>query len=344
MIIYSAGKWARLALAQRARSVPVSIGHEGPSIPAATRRRRLLAGNPVEIGTDVRPDVAGRLGGVNAVTARRWADDQGTVWFAARLIDATCEQVAERVLMDYERAGPEWRRGYPGDTPHLERAWENFSACIDRVLRQAARLEPVPWRDALRELCQRTVGQPVSWWLAGSTALAVRGAPIEAGDLDVVCTAGDAVTLGELFSDSLIEPVTTGSADWLGQWLGRAFWGARIEWVGGVNPLVDDPEPCDFGPEAARRLEPVQFEDWQILVPPLDLQRAVNQRRGLTHRVAMIDALAGLSPAGRQQALRKPRIGREGHGEATPLEPPVLSSDGIVLFGAADHQRLRSAG
>jgi hypothetical protein len=30
-----------------------------------------------------------------------------------------------------------------------------------------------------------------------------------------------------------------------------------------------------------------------IPVRPLDLQRAVNQRRGLTERVAMIDALAG---------------------------------------------------
>ena len=32
----------------------------------------------------------------------------------------------------------------------------------------------------------------------------------------------------------------------------RLINGTRIEWVGGVNPFVDDPEPCDFGPEAAR--------------------------------------------------------------------------------------------
>jgi len=230
---------------------------------------------------------------MDAVTTRRWADDQGTVWFAAGVSGGTYERVAERVLMDYERAGAEWRRGYPGGTAHLERAWENFSACMERVLRQAARLEPVPWRDALREVCQRTTGRPVSWWLAGSAALAVRGAPIEPGDLDVICDTGDAVTIGELFSDSLIEPVTRGPMDWLCEWQGRAFWGMRIEWAGGINPAVDDPEPCDFGPEAARRLEPVRFEDWQILVPPLELQRVVNERRGLTHRVAMIDALAG---------------------------------------------------
>ena len=49
--------------------------------------------------------------------------------------------------------------------------------------------------------------------------------------------------------------------------------------------------PADFGPAAAARLQTVAFEDWMIRVPPLDLQRAVNQRRGLTERVAMIDAL-----------------------------------------------------
>jgi hypothetical protein len=238
---------------------------------------------------------------MNVMTTRRWTDDQGTVWFAAGLIDDALEEVAARLLMDYERSGAEWRRGYPGDTPHLERAWENFSACLDQVLRQAARLDPVPWRDALRELCLRTDNDrssgdqpaPIQWWLTGSAALAVRGAAIEPGDLDLVCGAGDAVALGELFSDSLIEPVAPASADWLSEWWGRAFWEARIEWVGAVKAWVDEPEPCDFGPAAAKRLEAVQFEDWQILVPPLDLQRAVNRRRGLASRVAMIDALLG---------------------------------------------------
>ena len=224
------------------------------------------------------------------------------MWFAVDSVGAECEVAAEHLLMGYQRAGSEWRRGYPSDAPHLERSWENFTGCIELVLRQAARLEPIPWRDALRELCQRTGGsgeagagagdRPVRWWLTGSAALAVRGAPIEPGDLDLVCDSADAVALGELLSDALIEPVVPSSADWLSKWWGRAFCGARIEWVGGVKADVDEPLPCDFGPQAARRLETVRFEDWEIEVPPLDLQRAVNQRRGLSDRVAMIDALS----------------------------------------------------
>jgi hypothetical protein len=213
------------------------------------------------------------------------------VWFAVSGIGAELLPAVPHLLMGYERHGGEWRHGYPAGTPHLEQAWENFAASIEPILRQAAGLEPVRWREALRELCHRTAGQPVAWWLTGSAALAVRGAPLEPGDLDLVCGPADAIALGELFTDAIVEPVAPAAGDWLSEWWGRAFCGARIEWIGGPKPWVDDPDPCDFGPVAESRLETVRFEDWPVRVPPLDLQRAVNCRRGLADRVAMIDAL-----------------------------------------------------
>ena len=114
---------------------------------------------------------------MSALATRRWPDE-GTVWFAVGEIGPELAEAARRVLMGYEHTGPEWRRSYPVGAPHLEQAWQNFARYIEPVLRQAARLDPIPWRDALRELCQRTSGQPVNWWLTGSAALAVRGAPI----------------------------------------------------------------------------------------------------------------------------------------------------------------------
>ncbi len=149
----------------------------------------------------------------------------------------------------------------------------------------------VPWREALRELCDRTGGGQLGWWLTGSAALAVRGAPIEPGDLDLVCTTEEAIWLGEVFADALIEPVAKSGAGWISDYWGRAFWAARIEWIGGPKPAVDKPLPSDFGPVAASRLQTVRWESWPIRVPPLDLQRAVSQRRGLIDRVAVIDAL-----------------------------------------------------
>ncbi len=132
-------------------------------------------------------------------------------WFAVGGLGPELAGPAERLLMDYERHGDEWWHGYPAGTPQLERCWENFSEWAPAMLRQAARLDPVPWREALRELCDRT-GGGVGWWLTGSAALAVRGAPIEPGDLDLVCTAEEAVRLGEVFADAVVEPVAKPAA------------------------------------------------------------------------------------------------------------------------------------
>jgi hypothetical protein len=130
----------------------------------------------------------------------------------------------------------------------------------------------------------------VDWWLTGSAALAVRGAAITLHDLDLIVAGPDSCRAGDAFLDSLIEPVARG--EWhLSEWWGRAFAGARIEWAGGVTAAADEPEVTDFGWTAAAALETVRWQDWDIRVPPLALQRAVSLRRGLDPRAAMIDDL-----------------------------------------------------
>jgi hypothetical protein len=227
---------------------------------------------------------------MTAITTRRWTE-AGTTWFAVGGVGPELAASAEGVLMDYQWDGGEWRRGYPADTPGLDSCWQNFARSAELMLRQAARLEPVPWRETLHELCRRTSGRESSWWLAGSTAVAVRGASIEPGDIDLVCSGEGALRLGAIFADALIEPVAYDSGSFLGDYWGRAFLGARLEWVGAPKAEVDSPAPTDFGPVAAARLETVTWEGWPLRVPPLDLQRAVSQRRGLTARVALIDTL-----------------------------------------------------
>ncbi len=129
------------------------------------------------------------------MTTRRWTE-AGTTWFAIGDVAPELVGPAEDVLMDYQRNGNEWRHGYPADTPGLDTCWQNFANCAELMLRQAARLEPVPWRETLYELCRRTSGQESGWFLAGSTALAVRGARIEPGDIDLVCSDQGAVRTG----------------------------------------------------------------------------------------------------------------------------------------------------
>lgn len=227
---------------------------------------------------------------MTAIRTRRWTE-AGTTWFAISGVGPELAAPAEHVLMDYQRSGDEWRRGYPEGTPGLDICWQNFANCAELMLRQAAGLRPVPWRETLRELCRRTSGREPDWWLAGSTALAVRGARIEPGDIDLVCSGEGALSLGMIFADALIEPVICDSSSPISDYWGRAFLTARLEWIGAPKAGVDSPWPSDFGPVAGSRLEAVTWEDWRLRIPPLDLQRNVSQRRGLTTRVALIDAM-----------------------------------------------------
>jgi hypothetical protein len=56
-----------------------------------------------------------------------------------------------------------WSRSFPADTAHLDRAWVNFQRLAGPALRQIAALEPVPWQQALSEVCRRLGGAGVDW-------------------------------------------------------------------------------------------------------------------------------------------------------------------------------------
>lgn len=204
------------------------------------------------------------------------------------LVDVDGELLPGVQKSAFVRRGDHWVRDFPAGTPHLDRAWANFQRLIRPWLRQAAGLDPVPWAEALAVVCHRLNGAGVDWWLTGSAALAVRGFAVTPGDLDLVVSEADAHRVGDLLLDGLVEPVAP--ADWFCRWWGRAVLGARVEWVGGVGPAADHPEPTDFGPAAAARLTTLTWREWPVRVPPLELQRAVSLRRGLTTRVGLIDA------------------------------------------------------
>jgi hypothetical protein len=163
----------------------------------------------------------------------------------------------------------------------VERIHENFARHLAEMLLQSARLRRVRWEDALQTFLDRVDGSRLSWWLYGSGALAVRGFDVDPGDLDFA--VGDAHHAGLLFEDLLVEPVTRHDG-WVAEWTGRAFTGALFEWLA----IPFDREPHEQGSAAAHRLETVDWRGRQVLVPPLDLQLAVAQRRGLHDRVALI--------------------------------------------------------
>jgi hypothetical protein len=153
-----------------------------------------------------------------------------------------------------------------------------FEEHAERMVYQAARIDTTPWRPALEEVLSRAPAD--GWFLAGSAALAVRGVAVEPRDLDLVAVDVEAcATLAAALEDLLVEPLADGGQ--LGGVWFRAFSRARIECVGAPHPSHDRPHPSDFGPFAAARLTTTHWRGWDVRVPPLELQLASRQRRGL---------------------------------------------------------------
>lgn len=207
-------------------------------------------------------------------------------FFVVRTADPTLRDALPGLA--YSASGDEFARRFPADAPQLDRIYRNFEQRIEELLEQTARQRPVPWAHALSELAERLERAGVEWFLSGSAALSARGIDVEPRDIDFVTTDHSAVA--EALADSLIEPpLHDRDRRWIAAWFGRAYLGARVEWVAEVYPDYDEwGAPNEIGPSAASRLERVRWNGRSLLLTPLDLQLAVNEKRGLDDRVDAI--------------------------------------------------------
>lgn len=178
-------------------------------------------------------------------------------------------------------------RVYPSNTPYLDQFYQHFAHVGEEMILQRAGARPVPWDKALEALLQRLDGQNLNWWLVGSAALAARGMDIAPGDLDLVTDEAGSQRLGELLFDVLIGPIED-STGWISHWFGRSFLHACIEWIGEPVATSDENGVTEFGPLAASQLDTIDWRGYTLRVPPLAIQLAVNERRGLEKRVQEI--------------------------------------------------------
>jgi hypothetical protein len=210
------------------------------------------------------------------------------------LVGLEAERRTAAADLGFTNDGDVWHRHVARHDDDLEMAFDRFRAVAEELLDQAARRRPTPWADALEAVCD--LAGDLDWWLTGSAALAVRGVEVDPRDVDLVTDVAGAHALATRLREHLVEPLSI-AEEWVAARFGRAFLGARVEWVGGVSQTVDEAAETDFGPAAAGRLAEVAWRGRRLLVPPLELQLEVSRRRGLTGRVEAIErALASARP------------------------------------------------
>ncbi len=180
---------------------------------------------------------------------------------------------------------------YPAGYTVIDRIFSNFERCVEPLVLQKAQLLPVPWERALHTFCATVAGHDLDWWLTSSAALAVRGTAVAPRDLDLNVGRESASEAERLMLNHLTEPPRPG---FISNTITRSFPGACVEWCAGIDERADAHMVGDVGLTAQQRLETVDWQGFTIRVPPLELQLAVNEARGLMDRVAQSRrALAG---------------------------------------------------
>ena len=109
----------------------------------------------------------------------------------------------------FEQVDEGFAKAFPARSPYLNAIYQNFARHIEEVVLQAAGFHPVLWQKALLTFIERVEQQQdIKWWLAGSTALAVRGLDVSPRDIDLILDNAKAISIhnpkGELSLDKTL--------------------------------------------------------------------------------------------------------------------------------------------
>ncbi|HQO22113.1 MAG TPA: hypothetical protein PLM72_03430 [Spirochaetota bacterium] len=200
--------------------------------------------------------------------------------------DAKYEDLLE--LCFYQNDNNTYIKTYPSDSKYIEKMTKRYAECAQTMFDQLGYFSIVPWQNGLKKFCKIIKDHDIDWWLTGSCAACIRGIELNPHDIDIMINSKHCAQLTELFQDYLIEPITD-TKGWLTKDFGVIFMDVRIDIASDPSPVLDDPEPVDCGPFAMNHLETVNWNGFEIKVPPVELQLNVNKRRNRTDRVKIIE-------------------------------------------------------
>lgn len=230
-----------------------------------------------------------KQGFVTPFSLRKDIHAEGTDFVVGEIKPEARQELADLdwLIPAIEPRGAEFAFTYPPGTPDVDASFENLSRSAPDMWRHQTERERADWEGALHRF--RAVADPagVEWALIGGVALAIRGvkAATATPDVDIITTPDGARRLGGLLVDWLTSPTVDLP---LFGWFGRAFMGARVEWLG--NDTHGNAWRFDYP------WETFEWEGRTLLLPSLELYLRIEQSRGRVDRAQGIQAVLDAAP------------------------------------------------
>lgn len=169
---------------------------------------------------------------------------------------------------------------------HINQLEKNYNSYLNHELNPEFRSFE-SFHQALMWIASGFQKYNINWWLAGSAALYLRGLNILPHDIDIMTFKSEIAGIKALCEPYIIEPFhhITG---WVVKGFGVIEYQYRIDVAFEPEDWVDGQGPVDFGPYAQNHLETVEWQGYEIRIPPIQLHLASNQVRGRNDSVAKI--------------------------------------------------------
>jgi len=189
----------------------------------------------------------------------------------------------------YQKEGNSYVKNFPASTPHLDKIMAHYAKYAEEMFLQLVYQRPIPWEKGLLEFLKRVRNSDVDWWLTGSCAACIRGINLNPHDIDIIVDSRSVEMINTLFQDDIIEPIIDTNG-WLTKDFGVLFIHCRIDIASDPQSSLDEPEPADCGPYAKSKLETINWNGYEVRIPPIELQLNVNKKRQRNERVKLIEA------------------------------------------------------
>jgi hypothetical protein len=174
--------------------------------------------------------------------------------------------------------------------PEIELIAKNYKKNIEKIINQRLRKEKTDWKTALKFIAEELKKTDIKWYVSGSCALALRGIEVEPKDLNLIFeNKEDKEKIKNILGKYAIEPIAE-CKDWILELYGAAYIeNCFIDIASGLKDDLNHPDPIDSSPYAIENLEEINWEGYNLKIPPIQLSLNINKKRKRLETVKLIE-------------------------------------------------------